>query len=62
LKRCEERTNKSQTVAEVRQSYLSWFDFVLVVILKNAFITQTQPPWDALLILRERARERKREH
>lgn len=32
--------------------HLSGFDFVLVVILKDALIAQTQPPWDPLLVLK----------
>lgn len=38
-------------VAE-KSSHLPGFDSVLVVVLKDAFIAQTQPPWDPLLVLK----------
>lgn len=38
------------------QAHLPWFDFILVVILKDAFIAQTQPPWDPLFVLKNTAK------
>lgn len=48
----EEKQEKAEEKKRERHPYLSGFHFVLVVILKDAFITQPQPPWDPLLILR----------
>lgn len=38
-------------------SHLSGFDFVLVVVLKDAFVAQTQPPRDPLLVLKHTREE-----
>lgn len=39
-------------------SHLPGLDFVLVVVLKDAFIAQTQPPRDPLLVLKHKAKDR----
>lgn len=46
--------------SEGASSHLPRFDFVLVVILENAFIAQTQPPRDPLLVLKHITKERLR--
>ena len=38
-------------------SYLPGFDLVLVVILEDALVAEAQPPWDALLVLRDDRKE-----
>lgn len=48
--------------SEGASSHLPGFDFVLVVILKNAFIAQTQPPRDPLLVLKHTIQEKLRTH
>lgn len=49
---CAEDSSVCAERSEGASSHLPGFDFVLVVILKDAFIAQTQPPWDPLLVLK----------
>ncbi len=49
---CEDRLVRVAGRSDGASSHLPGFDFVLVVILKDAFIAQTQPPWDPLLVLK----------
>lgn len=32
-------------------TYLPWLHFIVVVILEDSFVAQTQPPWYPLLVL-----------
>lgn len=34
-----------------RDPYLPWLHFIMVVILENSFVAQSQPPWYPLLVL-----------
>lgn len=44
---------KSAAVKKKKSTYLSWFQFVLQIVLADAFIADSQPPRYFLLVLHE---------